>query len=122
MLRPRCLLAGLLAMALSAAPGCDRPGQTYWEVAAENKNDTACSFSVTLGPDGGSKANVNGITSGKPVTLITGPGDTVVNTIKVVRGADDETVLTPNATLQAGKRYLIVVAADGKVETSIVSR
>jgi len=121
MLRSLWLLGCLSAIGLAAAPGCDRAGQPQWEVAVENKNDASCSFLVMLRPDGSTKANVDGITKSKPVTLITGPGDTVVNTIKVVRGTD-ETVLTPNAALPAGKRYLIVVAADGKVETSVVNK
>jgi hypothetical protein len=121
MLRSLWLLACVSVIGLVAVAGCKPAAPPQWEIAVENKSDVPCSFFVTLRTDGSSKANADGITKGQPVTLIGGSGDTVINTIKVVRGTD-ETALTPNAALPAGKRYLIVVEADGKVETSLVNR
>jgi hypothetical protein len=121
MLRSLWLLGCLWAIGLATVPGCDRSGPPQWEVAVENKNDTSCSCLVTLGPDGGTKAKVDGIAKGGPIRLIAGPGDTVVHTVKVTRGTHEQ-VLTPGAPLPAGKRYLIVVAVDGKVEASVVNK
>jgi hypothetical protein len=119
-LRSLWLLPFLSAIGMSGLPGCDRSGPA-WEVTVENKTDVPCSFFITLGPDGGTKAHVDGITKGKPATLIAGSTDTVVQTVKVVRAADEQ-ALTPNTALPVGKRYSIVLAADGKVEASVVSK
>jgi hypothetical protein len=106
-----------IALALS---GCgNRPLQ--WEVTAENKSDVPCSFFVTLGPDGTSDAKVEGVTKGEAVSLIVGDSKTVVQSVKVVHGRDEQT-LTPKAELPVGKRYAIVVGADGQVETSVSDR
>ncbi len=110
---------GSLAVAISLSMpvlGCGGP--RGWEVTVENEGDVPCSFLVTLGADGGSKANVDGVARGKAVTLIAGSGETVVHTVKVVRGKEEQ-VLTPGASLTGGKRYAIVVDAGGKVATSV---
>jgi len=118
----RCL--GLVfAVAASLAvvlPGCGG-GQREWEVTVENQGKVPCSFFVTLGADGSSKANVDDVAKGKPVVLIAGSGDTIVHTIKVVCGTDEQ-VLTPDAKLLSGKRYAIVVNPDGKVATSVLDK
>ena len=119
MLRSLWPLAFVLVTGLSFVPGCDRGVRPQWEVTVENRGDVPCSFAITLG-DGG-KANVDGIPKGKPVTLIAGSTDTVVRTIKVVRGADEQ-ALTPNAVLPIGKRCSIVVGADGKVGVLVLSK
>lgn len=110
-------ISTLLALAL---PGCGS-GLRQWEVTAENKSDQPCSFFVTLGADGSSNANVEDVAKGKAVSLIAGDSKTVVQSVKVVRGKDEQT-LTPNAELSVGKRYAVVVSADGKVETSVSDR
>jgi hypothetical protein len=98
------------------AAGCGRPRQ--WQVTVENRGEVPCSFFVTLREDGSSQASVEDVAKGKPIPLIGGQGDTVVHTVKVVRG-QDERVLKPNASLRSGKRYAIVVSENGEVETSI---
>jgi hypothetical protein len=102
-----------------AMPGCS--SQPEWEVTVENKGDVPCSFFVTMRADGSSKANVDDVAKGKVITLIGGIGETIVHTIKVVRGKDEQ-LLTPDAKLVNGKRYAIVVDADGKVATSVVDK
>jgi hypothetical protein len=111
----------VLAVAMSGVAGCDRGGGSRWEVSVENKSEIPCSCFVTLGGDGSSKANADAIPKGKPVTLIAGSTDTVVQTVRVVRGTDEQ-LLTPNTPLPVGKRYLIVVGADGKVQASAADR
>jgi hypothetical protein len=106
-----------LALAL---PGCgSSPRQ--WEVTVENQSDGPCSFFVILGADGNSHAQVEGVAPGESVSLIVGDGKTWVQSVKVVRGTDEQ-MLAPKAELPVGKRYAIVVNADGKLETSISDR
>ena len=57
----------------------------------------------------------------KATSLIVGPGETMVLTVKVVRGEEEE-ALTPNTKLIPGKRFAIVVEEDGKVTTSVEDR
>jgi hypothetical protein len=103
----------LVVMGLLA--GCD-PGSKQWEIEVENKGDLPCSFKiVTSGSGSKNNVGVDGIAKGKPVSLVAGSGNTVVQSIKVVRGKDEQT-LTPNLALPMGKKLRIVVGADGKVE------
>jgi hypothetical protein len=99
--------------------GCS--GQREWEVTVENKSEVPCSFFVTMRADGSSKANVDDVAKGKTITLIGGSGETIIKTVKVVRGKDEQ-VLTPDTKLVDGKRYAIVVDADGKVATSVLEK
>ena len=68
-----------------------------------------------------SRGDIRNPTVQRTLSLIVGPGETMVLTVKVVRGEEEE-VLTPNTKLVPGKRYVIVVEEDGKVETSVVDR
>lgn len=120
----RCLAFLIIAGAgLLTVSGCSGTGQQMWEVTAENKGDVPCSIAITL--DGNntvnSKASVSDLTKGRAHSLIGGAGKTVVRTIKVTRGKAEQ-VLTPDAEILAGKRYAIVVGADGKVETSAIAK
>jgi hypothetical protein len=87
----------------------------------QNKSDSPCSFFVTMGDGrgGGNKASVADVAQCEATSLIVGPGETMVLTVKVVRGEEEES-LTPNTKLGPGKRYAIVVEEDGKVVTSVV--
>ena len=108
-----CSLALLLAI-----PGCGTNSQ--WTLTFENQNSIACSVFITLGADqaNSSTVSVADVAKGKPITLIAGGRDTVVQTVKVVRG-DDEQNLTPKAALAVGKKVAIVVRDDGKMEAAI---
>lgn len=107
------------AILFVAVPGCS--DQREWEVTVENKSAVPCSFAVTLGADGDSKANVDAVTKGDVIKLIGGSGETVVHTVMVVRDRDEQ-FLTPDAKLVGGKRYAIVVEPDGKLATSIANK
>jgi hypothetical protein len=100
--------------------GCSS-GQQQWEVSAENKSDAPCSFFVTLGPNGGSTANVENVKKGEVIPLIAGNLDTVVQTVKVVRGTEEQS-LTPKINLPTGRRYAIVLDAQGKLSGSMMER
>jgi hypothetical protein len=99
--------------------GCSS-SHRQWEITVENKSDVPCSFFITMG-DGHSKAEVEDVAKGKVVSLIVGDAKTTVQSVRVVRGKDEKT-LNPNIDIPAGKRYAIVVNADGKVETAIADR
>ncbi|HEY3325376.1 MAG TPA: hypothetical protein VGP72_33295 [Planctomycetota bacterium] len=105
------LLAGLSVLGLCVLLGCG--GGAQWKVSVENKNAEPCSVAVTLGADSNSNANVEA-KPGTSLTLIVGNSDTVVQTIKVTRGADVRT-LTPKTPLAVGKECWIVISPDGTV-------
>ena len=110
------LFTAFALFALFALPGCG--GQADWEITVENKGTVPCSVFVTLRADGGSTANVENLLQDTPHLLVGGNGDTVVKTVKVVRG-DDEMVITPDEKLVNGKRCAIVVDAKGNVGITI---
>lgn len=111
----------LCTAALLFISGCSS-GQKQWEITVENKSDVPCSVFVTMAGGGGSSnAKVEDVPKGKPVSIIVGYSKTTVQSVRVVRGKDEQT-LTPNVELPVGKRYAIVVEADGKVATSTTDR
>jgi len=121
MLRPIRPPLALSTAALLFFSGCSS-SQKQWEITVETKSDTPCSFFVTMtGSGGGSNAKVEDVAKGKPISLIVGDNKTTVQSVRVVRGKDEQT-LTPNVELAVGKRYAIVVDADGKVATSTTDR
>jgi hypothetical protein len=92
-----------------------------WEVTVENKSDRQCSFFVSLGTNGDNNAKVENVAPGESISLIAGISDTVVRTVKVLHG-DDEQTLAPNMALPVGKKYAIKVDADGKLDASVLAR
>jgi len=124
MLRSTCLTPILFATVLLCFSGCNS-SQRQWEITVENKADAPCSVFVTMA-GGSSNAKVEDVAKGKPVTLIVGDGKTTVQSVRVVRGkaedSKDEKTLNPNVELPAGKRFAIVVDADGNVATSTTDR
>jgi hypothetical protein len=114
------LAAGALLVTVS---GCGGTGHEMWEVTAENKADVPCSIFISLDDvnTDNSTASVSNLTKGNAHSLIVGDGKTVVRTVKVSRGKDEQ-VLNPDAEVPAGKRYAIVVGADGKVETTVTGK
>lgn len=120
MLRSACLILVVSTLQALVLLGCSS-SQRQWEITVENKSDVPCSFFVTLGADGGSKSKVEDVSKGEAISLIVGDSNTVVQSVIVVRDKDDKTQI-PKAELPVGKRYAIVVNADGKVETSVSDR
>jgi hypothetical protein len=119
MLRSACLVPALPVLVLMTLPGCGR-SQRQWEVTVENQAEAPCSFFVTLGADGGG-AQVEDVAKGEAITLIVGNTPTVVQTVRVVRGREEQT-LSPKVELPVGKRYAVVVGADGTVKASASDR
>ena len=106
---------------LAFRPPRSGDGQQQWEVTVENKSDRPCSFFVSLGTNGDNNVKVEHVAQGESISLITGISNTVVRTVKVVRG-DDEQTLAPNMALPVGKKYAIKVEADGKLDASVSAR
>jgi hypothetical protein len=107
----------ILSPLLVIGCGSDR---SRWEVLLENKSDQPCDATVSYAGSGGKGgASVDGVPKGKTVSLISGAGSTVVESIKLKVGATEKT-LTPNATLPAGKKYKITISEDGSVATNLV--
>ena len=113
-----CMSLAITASLFVLIPGCG--SQEQWEITFENKSEVPCSIFVTMG-DGSTTANVADVAKCEATSMIVGPGETIVLTVKVVRGEEEE-VLTPNTKLIPGKRFAIVVEEDGKVVTSVVDR
>ncbi|MDZ4685033.1 MAG: hypothetical protein SH850_08075 [Planctomycetaceae bacterium] len=109
------LLSGALLM---AAAGCGS-NRRQWEITVENKSSSPCSFFITLAGNSGEK--VDDVAQGKPIALIAGVQPTVVETVRIVCGSDEQT-LTPNVGLPIGKRYAVVVAVDGIAQGSLSDR
>ncbi|MBC8116268.1 MAG: hypothetical protein H7062_17915 [Candidatus Saccharimonas sp.] len=120
-------LGGVLCAALvTMLAGCGGAASREWEIAVENRGDVAVDFSITHGVQGPGvdsrgSASVGSVTKGKPVTLLVGPGMTVVRTVKVTR-KDAVQELKPEVEIQAGKKYFVVVDADGKASGSVSNR
>jgi hypothetical protein len=105
--------AGLLV----AQSGC-RSGSQEWEITAENQSAVPCSIAITYGEDGRRNARVDELTKGKAHVLVAEKHPTIIRSVKVIHGKD-EWLIKPDAELPLGKRYVIVVAADGKVLASV---
>lgn len=111
----------LLGLLLASIAGCGGSGR-QWEVSVRNDSGVPASFFVTF--DGGttfaggtSQADVANVAKGPPISAIVGNANTIVQTVRVVRGKDEQT-LNPNMPLAAGNRCLIIVDADGKIDLS----
>ncbi len=119
MLQLRCLFLAGCALVAAALPGCG--GSRQWEITAENKSDVPCSVAVVMGPDSNRTAKVSDLTKERAYVLIAGSSTMIVRSVKVVRGKEEQ-ILKPDVELSPGKRYVIVVGEDGKVEASIKDR
>lgn len=110
---------GLCVAMLSALLlGCSVPAPNEWLITVDNRSNAAIDVSVTYGmktANGQSQgnANTNNVAPGKSVPLAVGQQTTVIKTVKVTRGGEAQE-LTPEVELAVGKKYVILVGADGK--------
>ena len=84
-----------------------------WELAAENRGDSPCDVAIAYGEDGSRSARVDQLSKGPPQVLVSEVVETPLRSVTVKIGTDEQ-VLKPDVRLTAGKRYTVVVAADGK--------
>jgi hypothetical protein len=84
-----------------------------WELAAENRGDSPCAVAIAYGEDGSRSARVDQLPKGPPQVLVAETFETPLHSVTVKVGADEQ-VLKPDLRLTAGKRYTVVVTADGK--------
>ena len=116
----RCLvLAAMLA-------GCSGPVSNEWLITIDNRSNAAVDVSVNYGlktANGQSQgsANTSNVAPGKSVPLCVGPRTTVIKTVKVTRGGEAQE-LTPEVEIAPGKKYTILVGADGKAGGSLSNR
>ncbi len=116
----------IMAVLVTTLAGCGGAASREWEIAVENRSDAAVGLTVTFGKqswgiDNSGNASLGKVAKGIPITLVVGPGVTVVRTVKVTRNGEVQE-LTPNAEIQAGTKYFIVVDADGKASGSVLNR
>lgn len=117
----------VIALAFMFGAGCGRGAVSpEWEIAVENRSDSAVDVAVTHGIKTASgqsqgSANVGNLSKGKPASMLVGPGKTVVKTVKVTQNGKAQE-LTPEAEIEPGKKFLIIVGTDGKVSGSVVKR
>ncbi len=105
---------------LSALPGCrdQAEAKQQWQIAAENQSVTPCAVSVKLGGENFFAASTDHLEKGKPFILLAAKPKVKVLSVKVVRGKDEQEI-EPETDVPVGKRFTILVAADGKVTTSL---
>lgn len=84
-----------------------------WELAVENRGETPCTIAINYGEDGSRSARVEHLSKSPPQVLVAEPVETPLRTVTVKVGEDEQT-LKPDVKLTNGKRYTIVIAADGK--------
>jgi len=106
---------------LAFGPARPGAGPQEWEIIVANNSELPCSIFVTLGADANYNAKVENVAKEESIVLVSGISDTVVRTVKVVRGQDEQT-LAPNMVLPVGKRYAIMVGTDGKLEASVLAK
>ena len=124
--RARVTIINLFLFLGTSLFGCGGKVSHEWEIAAENRGDVGVDFAVTFGmrsptADNSGNASVANVAKGKSITLVAGPGKTMVKTVKVTRKGEAQE-LTPEAEIEPGKKFLIIVGTDGKVSGSVVSR
>ena len=106
--------------------GCSGPVSNEWLITIDNRSNTAVDVSVTYGmktANGQSQGNANtsNVTPGKSVPLCVGQMTTVIKTVKVTRSGEAQE-LTPEVEIAVGKKYVILVGADGKAGGSLSNR
>ena len=116
-----CCLALVAVLA-----GCGGPVSNEWLITIDNRSNAAIDVSVTYGmktATGQSQGNANtsNVTPGKSVPLCVGQMTTVIKTVKVTRGGEAQE-LTPEVEIAVGKKYVILVGADGKAGGSLSNR
>ncbi len=125
--RGRVRTGGLLLFPLAAMlAGCSGPVSNEWLITIDNRSNAAVDVSVTYGmktANGQSQGNANtsNVAPGKSVPLCVGPMTTVIKTVKVTRGGEVQE-LTPEVEIAPGKKYTILVGADGKASGSLSNR
>lgn len=124
--REKTVRTCLFTMLVGLLSGCGGAAAREWEIAVENRSDTAVDFAATFGlktptSDNSGNASVANVAKGKTISLVVGPGTTTVRTVTVTRQGDVQE-LTPDVDIGPGKRYFVVVDAKGKASGSVSNR
>jgi hypothetical protein len=116
MMRFTLLVVTSVGLLLSFA-GCGGESET-WEIVVENRADSPCDIAITYGKDGGRRASVDQVLKGKPHSMVAEPYENPLVSVTVTVGNDVQ-VPKPDLMLTAGKRYSVIVAADGKATVTV---
>jgi hypothetical protein len=111
------MAVAVAAVLVVTSAACDSNSRN-WEITAENKSALPCSIVIIYGEDSSASARVDALEKGRAHVLVSGSVETPIRSVKVVLRKDEE-VLKPDVRLTAGKRYAIVVAADGEVTAAV---
>lgn len=123
MLRTPFCVAMFVLLGLIGCQKAEEPkvGERKWEIVAENQSNVPCAVSVDLGGGTFNDARVDELSQGKRWVLLSAIPKVIVRSAKVVRNAQVQEV-KPNVEVPIGKRYLILVTADGKLNTSMADQ
>lgn len=107
----------VVAIGTLSLSGCG--SSPKWEITVENKGTSPCSVYVTLGYSGGgtqgtSNADAEVVSAGEKLSLLVGDDPRTIESIRIVRGDDEQLIETNTQLVEAGNRFAIVVPADGK--------
>jgi hypothetical protein len=114
------IIATTAIILLTALSGCGS-GERKWELTAENMGDAPCTVAIRYGEDGSRSARVDDLKKGKAHVLLAESVEAPIREVKIVRGKDEK-VYSPEVRLTAGKRYALVVSADGTMTISAVDK
>lgn len=108
------------------ATGCNGVPYTDWLIEVDNRSSSPVDAAVTYGiktANGNSQGNASGgsLAAGKKTPLTSGQQTTIIRTVKVTRGTDVQE-LAPDVEIAIGKKYVILVGADGKVSGALSNR
>jgi hypothetical protein len=123
----RVKTGGLFLFSLAVIlTGCSVPAPNEWMITVDNRSNAAIDISVTYGvktanSQSQGNANVSNVAPGKSVPLTVGQQTTVIKTVKVTSGGVAQE-LTPEVEIVAGKKYVILVGADGKAGGTLSNR
>lgn len=112
MIRTRFVVVALACVMLGQI-GCGGESR-LWELAVENRGETSCMVAIGYGEDGSRSARVEQLSKGPPQVIVAEPVETPLRTVTVKVGENEQS-LKPDTKLTRGKRYTVIITADGDV-------
>ena len=109
----RCMVLLIVILSMSMFVGCRG---REWQIAVENQSDVPCTFILDFGNN--NPTHIDNMAKGGPDVLQAGSIKQTVMSIKVIRGTDVQEFKSP-IELTPGKKLLIGVGPDGKLNTSL---
>ena len=120
MSRSQVFFAATLFCALLLS-GCENSQQPKWEIVADNQSDSACTVSLELAGGSYTEAKVDDLAAGKKRVVLSGVPKVIVRVVKIVHNGQSQAVKR-NIEIPTGKRFLVLISADGKLNTSLTDQ